>query len=74
MATYPDLKAIIAPTTVGILAACQAVSDAGQDRRGQRDRSGPALGNGGMRRIRCDQSFAIWNPIDLGYAATMIAH
>jgi len=30
MASYPDLKAIIAPTTVGILAACQAVTDAGK--------------------------------------------
>ena len=30
MASYPDLKAIIAPTTVGILASCQAVSDAGK--------------------------------------------
>ncbi|MEL7416239.1 MAG: rhamnose ABC transporter substrate-binding protein, partial [Pseudomonadota bacterium] len=30
MASHPDLKAIIAPTTVGILAACQAVTDAGK--------------------------------------------
>jgi rhamnose transport system substrate-binding protein len=30
MQTYPNLKAIIAPTTVGILAAAQAVTDAGK--------------------------------------------
>ena len=30
MTSYPDLKAIIAPTTVGILASCQAVTDAGK--------------------------------------------
>ena len=29
MQTYPDLKAIIAPTSVGIVAAAQAVEDAG---------------------------------------------
>ena len=30
MSSYPNLKAIIAPTTVGILAASQAVTDAGK--------------------------------------------
>ncbi len=30
MQTYPDLKAIIAPTSVGIVAAAQAVTDAGK--------------------------------------------
>ncbi|WP_370158315.1 rhamnose ABC transporter substrate-binding protein, partial [Salipiger bermudensis] len=30
MATYPDLDAIIAPTSVGIVAAAQAVADAGK--------------------------------------------
>ena len=30
MSSYPNLKAIVAPTTVGILAASQAVTDAGK--------------------------------------------
>ena len=30
MQSYPDLKAIIAPTSVGIVAAAQAVTDAGK--------------------------------------------
>ncbi len=30
MQTYPNLKAIIAPTSVGIVAAAQAVTDAGK--------------------------------------------
>jgi rhamnose transport system substrate-binding protein len=74
MASYPDLQAIIAPTTVGILAACQAVSDAG--RIGEINVTGLGLPSemAGCVESGATQSFAIWNPIDLGYAATMIAH
>ncbi len=53
MQSYPDLDAIIAPTSVGIVAAAQAVVDAGKGRRSERDRSGPAVRNGGRDRIRC---------------------
>ncbi len=74
MASYPDLRAIIAPTTVGILAACQAVSDAG--RIGEINVTGLGLPSemAGCVESGATQSFAIWNPIDLGYSATMIAH
>ena len=74
MASYPDLKAIIAPTTVGILAACQAVSDAG--RIGEINVTGLGLPSemAGCVKSGATKSFAIWNPIDLGYSATMIAH
>jgi len=74
MASYPDLQAIIAPTTVGILAACQAVSDAG--RIGEINVTGLGLPSemAGCVESGATQSFAIWNPIDLGYSATMIAH
>ncbi|THD82318.1 rhamnose ABC transporter substrate-binding protein [Aliigemmobacter aestuarii] len=74
MATYPDLKAIIAPTTVGILAACQAVTDAGKI--GQVNVTGLGLPSemAGCVESGATESFAIWNPIDLGYAATYIAH
>ena len=74
MATYPNLKAIIAPTTVGILASCQAVTDAGKI--GEINVTGLGLPSemAGCVDSGATKSFAIWNPIDLGYAATMIAH
>ena len=74
MATYPDLKAIIAPTTVGILASCQAVTDAGKI--GEINVTGLGLPSemAGCVESGATKSFAIWNPIDLGYAATMIAY
>ena len=73
MATYPNLKAIIAPTTVGILAAAQAVTDAGKI--GQINVTGLGLPSemAGAVESGATKSFAIWNPIDLGYAATMLA-
>jgi len=74
MATYPNLKAIIAPTTVGILAASQAVSDAGKI--GEVNVTGLGLPSemAGAVESGATISFAIWNPIDLGYAATMLAY
>lgn len=72
--TYPDLKAIIAPTSVGIVAAAQAVTDAGKI--GQVNVTGLGLPSemAGHVKSGASQSFAIWNPIDLGYAATYIVY
>ncbi|MBH0239498.1 rhamnose ABC transporter substrate-binding protein [Methylobrevis albus] len=74
MSTYPNLKAIIAPTTVGILAASQAVTDAGKI--GEINVTGLGLPSemAGAVESGATVSFAIWNPIDLGYSATMIAY
>ena len=74
MASYPNLKAIIAPTTVGILASCQAVTDAGKI--GEINVTGLGLPSemAGCVDSGATKSFAIWNPIDLGYAATMLAY
>ena len=74
MQSYPDLDAIIAPTSVGIVAAAQAVVDAGKV--GQVNVTGLGLPSemAGAIESGASQSFAIWNPIDLGYSATMIAH
>lgn len=74
MTSHPELKAIIAPTTVGILAACQAVTDAGKI--GEINVTGLGLPSemAGCVDSGATKSFAIWNPIDLGYSATMIAH
>lgn len=72
--TYPNLKVIIAPTTVGILAAAQAVSDMGKT--GEVYVTGLGLPSelAGHVKSGAVNSFAIWNPIDLGYAATFIAN
>ena len=74
MQSHPDLKAIIAPTSVGIVAAAQAVTDAGK--AGQVNVTGLGLPSemAGHVKSGASKSFAIWNPIDLGYSATMIAH
>ena len=74
MQSYPDLDAIIAPTSVGIVAAAQAVVDAGKV--GEVNVTGLGLPSemAGAIESGASQSFAIWNPIDLGYSAAMIAH
>lgn len=74
MQTYPDLKAIIAPTSVGIVAAAQAVVDAGKV--GEVNVTGLGLPSemAGAIESGASKSFAIWNPIDLGYSATMLAY
>ena len=74
MQSYPDLDAIIAPTSVGIVAAAKAVEDAGKADEinvtglGLPSEMAGAIGAGSSK------SFAIWNPIDLGYSATMLAY
>ena len=74
MQSYPDLDAIIAPTSVGIVAAAQAVADAGK--AGEVNVTGLGLPSemAGAIESGASKSFAIWNPIDLGYSAAMIAH
>jgi rhamnose transport system substrate-binding protein len=74
MSSHPNLKAIIAPSTVAIVAASQAVSDAGKV--GEILVTGLGLPSemAGHVESGASKSFAIWNPIDLGYAATMIAY
>jgi len=74
MQSYPDLDAIIAPTSVGIVAAAQAVVDAGKV--GEVNVTGLGLPSemAGAIETGASQSFAIWNPIDLGYSATMLAY
>lgn len=74
MSSHPDLKAIIAPTSVGIVAAAQAVSDAGK--AGEINVTGLGLPSEMAAHVEsgASQSFAIWNPIDLGYSATVLAY
>ncbi|WP_116083375.1 rhamnose ABC transporter substrate-binding protein [Tropicimonas sp. IMCC34011] len=72
--SYPDLDAIIAPTSVGIVAAAQAVQDAGKT--GEVNVTGLGLPSemAGAIESGASQSFAIWNPVDLGYATAMLAY
>jgi len=70
----PNLKAIIAPTTVGINAASKAVVD--EKLVGKVYVTGLGLPSemAGHVKSGAVKSFAIWNPIDLGYAATYAAY
>ena len=73
IAAYPDLKAIIAPTTVGVVAAAQVVTD--QNLIGKVNVTGLALPSEFKQFIDngASQAVALWNPIDLGYSAVYLA-
>jgi rhamnose transport system substrate-binding protein len=67
--TYPDLKGIISPTTVGISAAARYLS--GSEYKGKVALTGLGTPNQ-MREFVKDgtvTAFALWNPADLGYLA-----
>ena len=70
----PEVKAIIAPTSVGIVAAAQAVADQGKIGEVMVTGLGLPSEMAGHIDSGASKSFAIWNPIDLGYSATMIAY
>jgi rhamnose transport system substrate-binding protein len=67
--SYPDLKGIISPTTVGIAAAARYLS--GSQYKGKVQLTGLGTPNQ-MRQYVKDgtvKSFALWSPADLGYLA-----
>jgi rhamnose transport system substrate-binding protein len=71
---YPNLRGIIAPTTVGIKAAAQVVDVAGK--KGKVIVTGLGTPND-MRKYVLNgtvPAFALWNPADLGYLAEYAAH
>lgn len=74
IASHPNLKAIIAPTTVGVVAAAQVVTD--QNLIGKINVTGLALPSEFKKFIDngSSQAVALWNPIDLGYSAVQISH
>lgn len=67
--TYPNLKAIIAPTTVGIAASARAVQD--QNLIGKVAVTGLGLPSQMRDYVKSGAcpAFALWNPEDLGYLA-----
>ncbi|TDD47602.1 rhamnose ABC transporter substrate-binding protein [Kribbella antibiotica] len=67
--TYPNLKVIVSPTTVGIAAASRYVSASSY--KGKVAITGLGLPNQ-MRKYVKDgtvKKFALWNPADIGYLA-----
>lgn len=70
----PNLKVIVAPTTVGIVAAAKAVAD--EKLIGKVYVTGLGLPSemAGHVKSGAVKTFAIWNPIDLGYSATQLAY
>ncbi|MGM1057659.1 rhamnose ABC transporter substrate-binding protein [Saccharothrix sp. Mg75] len=67
--SYPDLKGIVSPTTVGVAAAARYLS--GSEYRGKVALTGLGTPNQ-MREFVKDgtvRSFALWKPADLGYLA-----
>ena len=72
--SYPNLKGIISPTTVGIAATAKALEDAGL--AGKIQLTGLGLPSE-MKQYILDgtcQKMELWNPIDLGYSATYISY
>ena len=70
---YPNLKGIISPTTVGILAAAQVLDTAKY--RGKIALTGLGTPNS-LKKFVADgtvQSFELWNPANLGYLAAYAA-
>jgi rhamnose transport system substrate-binding protein len=72
--SYPNLKGIIAPTTVGVAATAKAIQDQGLTGKVQLTGLGlpsemKAYVEGGVSK-----AIALWNPIDLGYSSTYICY
>jgi rhamnose transport system substrate-binding protein len=69
LAKYPDLKGIIAPTTVGVAAAARYLS--GSTYKGKVQLTGLGTPNQMRNYIKdgTSKAFALWNPADLGYLA-----
>ena len=70
----PDLSVIVAPTSVGIVAAAKAVDDAGKT--GHVFVTGLGLPSECIGAVEKGtiKSFAIWNPVDIGYAVVCICN
>jgi rhamnose transport system substrate-binding protein len=71
---YPDLKGIIAPTTVGVRAAAQVIESAGK--AAQVQVTGLGMPNEMRRFIQNGtvKAFALWSPYDEGYLAGHLSY
>jgi rhamnose transport system substrate-binding protein len=71
---YPRLRGIIAPTTVGIVAAAAVVDNAGKKGKVIVTGLGTPLSMKKYVLNGTAPEFALWNPSDLGYLAEYTAH
>ena len=73
LTAHPNLKVIVAPTTVGIVAAAQVVQQ--QNKTGQVFVTGLGTPKGMQAYVKAGISpeFALWNVTDLGYLAYAVA-
>lgn len=71
---YPNLKGIIAPTTVGISAAAQVLDQEGACKKVAL--TGLGLPNEMRKYVKkgCAKKFGLWNERDFGYLAVYVAH
>ncbi len=67
--SYPDLKGVISPTTVGVAAAAVAIKDAGMSGKIKLTGLGLPSEMADFLADRTCEGMYLWNPIDLGYAA-----
>jgi rhamnose transport system substrate-binding protein len=69
---YPQLRVMVVPTSIGIVAAAKAVED--ESKTGAIYVTGLGLPSelAGHVAAGSVKSFAIWNPIDLGYATVQL--
>ncbi len=72
MTTYPDLRGIISPTTVGVAAAAKAIQDEGKV--GEVELTGLGLPSEMQQYVEAGVCghMALWNPVDLGYSSMYI--
>jgi len=70
---YPDLNVVVSPSSVGIVATAKAVED--EKLTGKVFVTGLGLPSELEGHVASGtvKSFAIWNPVDLGYATVQIA-
>jgi rhamnose transport system substrate-binding protein len=69
---HPNLRGVISPTTIGIRAARKAIMDMGLVGKVYITGLGlPSEMQAAVEAGACD-TFAIWNPVEYGYASTMI--
>jgi rhamnose transport system substrate-binding protein len=70
--TYPNLRGVISPTTIGIRAGAKAIMDGGLVGKVFITGLGlPSEMKDAVLKGACE-TFAIWNPVDYGYSSTMI--
>jgi rhamnose transport system substrate-binding protein len=73
LASYPNLKVIVAPTTVGIAAAAKVVADRGLTGKVKVTGLGlPSEMADYINNDACPYMF-LWNPIDVGYLGAYVA-